>query len=203
MFRTVEDEIKKAAMLRTRFEWTILLIIVALLGSAWIMISKEPEKTVSTQTLTEAPVVGHAAPDFILQTAVGEKVDLEDIIHPAHVEGQPVVLNFWASWCAPCRVEMPHLQNASLKYNGRAAIIGVNQGETAKTVADFAAEQGITYPLLIDQNQEVNYLYDVRGLPTTIFIGADGVVREVVIGTVTQAVLEDRVEKLLAEAAAE
>lgn len=129
---------------------------------------------------------------------------MKEIIRPANMsDGQPVVLNFWASWCAPCRVEMPHLQNASLKYNGRAAIIGVNQGESQKTIADFAAEQGITYPLLVDESQDVNYLYDVRGLPTTVFIGADGIVREVVIGTVTQAVLEDRVEKLLAEAGQE
>lgn len=188
-------------MLRTRFEWTILLVIAALLGSAWIMISQEPAATeAASQTLTEAPVVGHQAPDFTLQTSLGQEMSMNEMIHPANVSGQPVVLNFWASWCAPCRVEMPHLQNASVKYNGRAAIIGVNQGESQKTVADFAAEQGVTYPLLIDESQEVNYLYDVRGLPTTVFIGADGIVREVVIGTVTQAVLEDRVEKLLAEA---
>jgi thiol-disulfide isomerase/thioredoxin len=165
------------------------------------MISQEPVSTeAATQTLTEAPVVGHLAPDFTLQTPLGQEMSMNEIVQATNGNGQPVVLNFWASWCAPCRVEMPHLQNASVKYNGRAAIIGVNQGESQKTVADFAAEQGVTYPLLIDESQEVNYLYDVRGLPTTIFIGPDGMVREVVIGTVTQAVLEDRVEKLLAEA---
>ncbi|MCP4359286.1 MAG: TlpA family protein disulfide reductase [Chloroflexi bacterium] len=187
-------------MLKSRFEWIILLIIAAMLGGAWIVVSREPvTPEAGPITLTEAPIVGHLAPDFTLQTPLGEQVALSEIMQTAAAGGQPVVLNFWASWCAPCRVEMPHLQQASVKYNGRAAIIGVNQGESARTVTDFAAEQGVTYPLLVDSDMTINQLYDVRGLPTTLFIDAEGVVREVVIGTVTQAVLEDRVESLLAE----
>ena len=185
---------------KTRFEWVIVIIAAVLLGGAWIVISREPvvpER--GPQTLTEAPIVGHLAPDFELETALGQTVSLSEVIE-ANATGQPVVLNFWASWCAPCRVEMPHLQNTNVKYNGRAAVIGVNQGEALNTVMDFGAEYNISYPLLVDTTQEVSQLYEVRGLPTTIFIDADGVVREVVIGTVTQAVLEDRLDNLLAEA---
>ena len=187
-------------MLKTRFEWTILLVVAALLGGAWIVFSQEPATASRGPiTLTEAPVVGHLAPDFTAETAVGESVNLHQIFNE-EASGQPVVLNFWASWCAPCRVEMPHFQNASRKYNGRATILGINQGESAQIVTNFGNEFGITYPLLVDDENEVNYLYTVNSLPTTIFIGADGVVKEVLIGTISQAVLEERIESLIAEA---
>lgn len=190
----------KRKLMSTRFEWVILLLAAILLGGAWITVSREPVVAErGLQSLTEAPIVGHLAPDFVLETAVGQQVTLSELIE-ADSTGRPVVLNFWASWCAPCRVEMPHLQNAAVKYNGRAAILGVNQGETAETVADFGAEYNISYPLLVDTDYTVNNLYAVRGLPTTVFIDADGIVREVVLGAVTQAVLEERLDNLIAEA---
>jgi peroxiredoxin len=94
---------------------------------------------------------------------------------------------------------MAHFQNISLKYNGRIAILGVNQGESASLITNFAAGMGLTYPLLVDQDNQVNQLYDVVSLPTTIFIDGRGIVREVIIGIMSQAVIEDRVERLLAE----
>lgn len=182
-------------MLKTRFEWTILLILAALLGGAWIVWSQETAVSSHIITLTEAPVVGHKAPVFTLATVTEHPVSLQNLV------GQPVVLNFWASWCMPCRVEMPHLQEASQQYHGRAAIIGVNQGETSQTVAQFGAEYNISYPLLVDSELAISQLYGVAGLPTTLFIDADGVVREVIMGTVNLAVIEDRLDGLLAEAA--
>lgn len=174
------------------------MVVATLLGTAWIVVSREPVQQSGPITLTEAPIVGYRAPDFTLQTPLGETVTLSDVM--ARSGGQPVVLNFWASWCGPCRVEMPDLQRAAMKYNGRAAIIGVNQGEDPATVTDFGNEFAITYPLLVDQDNDVNRTYNVNSLPTTIFIDAGGVVREVNVGILTQAVLEDRIENLLAEA---
>lgn len=86
-----------------------------------------------------------------------------------------------------------------MKYNGRVAFLGVNQGEDAATVTDFGNQFNITYPLLVDQTSEINRLYNVRSLPTTIFIDGNGVVREVVVGIISQAVLEDRVQGMLTE----
>lgn len=171
--------------------------MVALLGSAWIVVSRDSTLESGPTTLTEAPIVGHLAPGFTLMNAVGQPVALSDFVNRSDGQSRPVVLNFWASWCAPCRIEMPHFQNASRKYNGRAAIIGVNQAESTEVVSDFGNEFGISYLLLVDADNTVNRLYNVTGLPTTIFIDADGVVREVVVGTVSQAVLEDRIERLL------
>jgi thiol-disulfide isomerase/thioredoxin len=114
--------------------------------------------------------------------------------------GQPVVLNFWATWCGPCRIEMPHLQEASEEYNGRVAFLGVNQGESAEQITSFTDEVGTSYPILLDQDYVVNNRYQIRSLPTTLFINADGTVAEVIVGTINKAIIEDRVEQLLQNA---
>lgn len=178
-------------MLRSKYEWAIWIVVAALLGGGWIALSKEDVRPAQTLTLTEAPIVGHLAPDFTLPTIFGEAHTLSDY------RGQPVVLNFWASWCGPCRVEMPFFERAQMKYNGRATILGVNQGESAAVIRDFHARQPVSYPLLVDDDNAVNLRYAVNSLPTTIFLDADGVVREVIVGIVNQAVLEDRIESFL------
>lgn len=179
-------------------------MLAMVLGTAWIVLSREPVTQASGPiTLTEAPIVGHLAPDFTLQTAVGQTITLSEIVDTAGVAGQPVVLNFWASWCAPCRVEMPSLQQASVKYNGHVAFIGINQGEDFSTITDFGNEYNVTYPLLMDPDNRVNFLYEVNSLPTTVFVDQNGIVREVVIGILSAAVLQDRVESMLAEASSQ
>ena len=181
-------------MLNSRFAWTIALVAVGLLGGAWILSSQVPTATVGADPrLTEAPIAGYLAPGFTLNNTVGEPVSLIDY------QGRPVVLNFWASWCPPCRAEIPHFQEASIKYNGQAAILGVDQGEPQTIVADFGAALGVSYPLLLDSDNAVNRKYGVTALPTTVFVGPDGVIREVYTGIVNGAVLQDRIERLLSE----
>jgi cytochrome c biogenesis protein CcmG, thiol:disulfide interchange protein DsbE len=186
-------------MLKSRLEWTAVFLVAALTGIAWILISRTPLLSTGPITLAEAPIVGQLAPDFSLNTPQGELVLLSDIVDRDGNTGMPVVLNFWASWCGPCRVEMPDLQRTSMKFNGRSTILGINQGESAKVVTTFGAEFNISYPLLVDEDNDVNREYMVSSLPTTIFIDAKGIVREVHIGILTQAVLEDRIEQILAE----
>lgn len=181
-------------MLNSRFGWALLFMGVAVLGLGWVAYSQEEESSLSGgETLTEAPVAGYLAPGFTLNSTLGEQISLVDY------RGQPVVLNFWATWCPPCRAEMPLFQEASVKYNGRATVLGVDQGEPQSIVSDFGNALSITYPLLVDQDNSVNRNYGVAALPTTIFIDGEGVVREVFTGIVSQAVLEDRIERLIAE----
>jgi peroxiredoxin len=181
-------------MLKTRFGWTILLLILGLLGGAWIFFSQEPTAQFGvTDNLTEAPIAGYFAPEFTSSTTQGETLTLSDY------RGQPTVLNFWASWCPPCRAEAPHFQAASLKFNGQATIIGVDQGEPLPAVADFGALMGLSYPLVLDEDSSINRMYGVAALPTTVFIDADGIIQEVYTGIINQAVLEERVERLLKE----
>ena len=182
---------KMGAMLKTRLEWTVLLLLAALLGGAWVVISREPPAGPDYVVLAEAPLVGHIAPDFMLATADNQSHSLSSY------RGQPVVLNFWATWCAPCRLEMPHLQAASEQFDGRVTFLGINDGELVSLVTEFASELELTYPLLLDNGRTVSTLFEIRSLPTTLFINSDGTVAEVIIGAVNQAVLEDRLEKLL------
>ena len=181
-------------MLKSRFSWTILFLGLAILGGAWILFSQESSADVAiSDELTEAPIAGYFAPSFTLPTTLGVEVSLSDF------RGQPAVLNFWASWCPPCRIEIPHLEAVSTKYNGRAVILGIDQGEPPSVVADFGAAMSVTYPLLVDERSEVNRLYGIAALPTTVFIDADGIVREVYTGIINQAVLEERIERILAD----
>jgi cytochrome c biogenesis protein CcmG, thiol:disulfide interchange protein DsbE len=185
-------------MANKRYQWSILLVLTALLGGAWIVMSQETAVVRDTGR-TPAPIVGHPAPEFELMTTGGNSYSLASYVNPASGGGTPVILNFWATWCGPCRIEMPHFERASQKYEGQVMLLAVNQMETPAQIDTFAEEMGLTFPLLVDQDRVVNNRYGVINLPTTVFIDADGIVREVIIGTINQAILEDRIGRLLSE----
>ena len=179
-------------MPKSRFTWILLFLGVLFLGSAWILESRQPlDNQAEAAGVAEAPAVGYLAPDFTLSTLDGTDFTL------SQYRGQPVVLNFWATWCPPCRAEIPYFQQASVKYNGQVAIVGVDDGETVAKVAPFANEVGITYPLPIDEQSLVSRRYNVNSLPSTFFIDAEGVIQKVHIGLISQAVLESQIEQLL------
>ena len=179
----------------SRFALSLFLLGALLLGTAWIVESREVVAPGATEepALPEAPIAGYRAPDFTLTTLTGDTVRLSDY------RGQPVVVNFWATWCPPCRAEIPHFQAASRRYNGRIIFLGVDDGEPVATVAPFAAKMGITYPIPLDTESAVSRLYRVNSLPSTFFIDASGVIRHVQFGLVTEAVLEENVQVLLAD----
>lgn len=182
--------------MRQRLEWITLIVLAGLIGAGWVYLSRETNAGRGPTPVHTAPYVGNLAPDFTLQTFDGQAVTLRDFTAGG---GTPVVLNFWATWCPPCRVEMPYFENVGRLYEGEVAVLGLNQAESAATIARYARDHGLTYPLLVDSDMKVNNLYGVLNLPTTIFIDKNGVVSEVLIGTISQAVLEDRIEGLLEE----
>jgi peroxiredoxin len=128
--------------------------------------------------------LGHPAPDFTLQTPAGESVSLREL------QGQPVVLNFWATWCGPCRAEMPELQRLHERLAPAGVVVlGVNQGEGPGAVAAYREELGVDFPTAMDQRLGVSRMYGVNSIPKTFFIDRDGVIRSIFIGPMTDAVL--------------
>ncbi len=127
---------------------------------------------------------GRYAPDFALTDLNGETVRLSDW------RGQVVLLNFWASWCVPCRQEMPLLQATHEAYAGDGLVVlAVNMGEERRRVEGFAADLAVTFPVLADEETTVGTLYRVRGAPTTYFIDREGVIRQRYVGPLTSGML--------------
>jgi peroxiredoxin len=119
--------------------------------------------------------VGRVAPDFLLETPEGGELRLSDL------RGQPVLVNFWASWCAPCRQEMPEIVRAYDGAGGDLVVVGVNLQENAGAVTSFADDYGMTFPIAIDRTGQVGESWriggPIEGIPSSYFIDADGVVR--------------------------
>lgn len=133
------------------------------------------------------PALGQPAPDFILeQPGTGERVSLSDF------RGQPVVLNFWATWCVPCRTEMPDLQTAHDEED--VVVLAVNWQESDVVVERFLDEFGLTFPTVLDRDGRVREHYGVVGLPATFFIDPDGILRARNFGPVYGNLLGDGIE---------
>jgi peroxiredoxin len=131
-----------------------------------------------------APVAGALAPDFTLETLGGQSVSLSDY------RGQQVLVNFWASWCVPCREEAPQLQAAYEQYDD-FVILGVNVLDTEDNAQAFAAEFGLTFPLPVDDGGSTMRTYRVRALPMSFFLDRGGVIRFVHMGPLTEATIAE------------
>lgn len=135
---------------------------------------------------------GNRARNFTLETLDGTAASLEDY------QGSVVLINFWATWCAPCRDEVPDLQAAYDTYQEeRFVVLGVNVEEARNRIIPFVAELEITYPILLDETGQVLKLYRTLGLPTSILVDRDGVIQVRHIGYLSADQLERYLAKLL------
>ena len=125
------------------------------------------------------PVIGALAPDFVAVTSAGETVTLRDL------RGRVVIINFWATWCGPCTVEMPVLQSLADTYAlDQLRILAVNVDEPAARFVSWAAARGLTFDLLPDLDGAIQRAYHLRGTPQTVVIGPDGAIRAIFYGAV-------------------
>ena len=139
-----------------------------------------------------APSQGAEVPDFTLETVDGETVSLSDY------RGQPVVLNFWATWCTPCREEMPLLQETYEAHQDAGLVmLGVNVLESPEAVAGFLKEVGVDFPVLLDTDSAAVNRYLVNSLPMTFFIDREGRLRTLVVGGMSKEVLDERLSTIL------
>lgn len=146
------------------------------------------------QPATTAPIIGGLAPDFTLTNLKGESISLSQF------KGQPVIINFWATWCIPCLKEMPVLQTAFEAHkNDGLIILGINRAETEDLVKPFISESEITFEILYDVEAGVNQTYLVSGLPRTIFINRQGIIKNIHIGELQETLLQGYIDNLLRE----
>jgi thiol-disulfide isomerase/thioredoxin len=136
------------------------------------------------------PIVNAQAPDFALENLTGELVRLSER------RGKPVILNFWATWCAPCVIEMPNIHEFYEKYPGQFDVLAVNADESRLDVERFADDMGLTFDVLLDPGGKVQQLYEIRGYPTSFFVDRQGVIRVQHIGLMTEDNLADYLLKV-------
>lgn len=178
--------------------WWALTAAVLVLGTLWAWASRVPAAEAGLGRVA-SPREGFPAPPFALEALDGTSVALADL------RGRVVVVNLWASWCGPCRAEMPALQRlyAAQRAEG-LEVLAVNSTvqDSEAAAREFARSFGLTFPVLLDRAGEVSDRYRLRALPSTFFIGRDGVIRAVIVGgPLSEAVLRAQVADLLAEAA--
>ena len=151
--------------------------------------------TQANQGSAPAPVAGAPAPEFTLQSLDGEMVRLSQF------NGQPVLINFWATWCPPCRLEMPDLVRAYEAHRAEGfVILGVNLTfqDSVDDVHAFVEEFKMTFPVLLDESGDVtNEVYRLRGLPLTVFVDRDGVIVRVHVGAMTGQQIDEFVAEIM------
>lgn len=177
-----------AAMVSTAFYLFAMTILIASAFSGCSLSSS----TSINNTAGTSTRVGGTAPDFMLPGLDGTMVTLDQY------RGSPVLLNFWATWCGPCRTEMPFLEEVYREWEEKGLVmLAVNVGETAATVQSFMDENGFTMPVLLDRTQATSRNYNITGIPTTFILDKDGIIREKVIGIFTSVnSIEQRLESV-------
>ncbi len=137
-----------------------------------------------------APAVGEPAADFTAITTTGETVTLSEL------RGKPTWVVFGATWCANCRAEAPDVVAVAEEFEGRANVLTVYVGESMSTVQEYAERIKASNPQIIDSTKSVGSAYSVIGIPVHFFIDGEGIIREIVLGTLTKQSASERLEAL-------
>jgi peroxiredoxin len=167
----------------------LILIAVAIVST----INNDKDKPSSNKAEAAGGLeIGVKAPDFELVTLEGKKVKLSDY------RGKKVLLNFWATWCPPCKKEMPDMEKLHEKAGDELVILAVNN-DPENNVKGFAKEMGVTFPILLDNTdakKSITDKYRVQSIPTTFFVDKDGIIQNKFLGAMTLEFMELNVNKL-------
>jgi cytochrome c biogenesis protein CcmG/thiol:disulfide interchange protein DsbE len=185
----------------TNRQWNMVFAGVLLVGSAFIATTRvgpsggaaAPPAPVSADT-APAPLPDRPAPDFTLPTLDGTTVTLSKL------KGQVALINIWATWCPPCRAEMPTIQATYEQYREQGfTVLAVDLQEDPRTVAGFMREFKLTFPALLDTDGAVSQAYQAYALPSSFFVDRKGIIRAVYHGPMPRGVIAGTIEQLLQE----
>jgi len=153
------------------------------------VISPTPEPS----TPVEGAAIGKSAPNFQFNNAHEQPVSLADF------RGKPILLNFWATWCSPCRAELPYIQKVYDKWSEYGLVVlAVNMGESPSKVEEFMKSHNFSFPVLLDSKRSLADKYNIRYIPTTYFIDDNGVIKHIKIGAFSGvAEIEDMINNIL------
>lgn len=164
---------KKRLIIRTV---VLILLVVAIIFA------------ITTRDKSKVLAVGDVAPDFELVDLEGDKVRLSDY------KGEGVFLNFWGTWCPPCKKEMPYMENMYKEFEEKGVhVLAVNIKQSKFTVETFRDQYNLSFPMVIDKDESVRRAYDVLPLPTTIMINKDGIIEDII----TTGMSEDEIRSLM------
>lgn len=169
----------------------IVLSLLLIAAGAWMVY--EQQQQTAGQAQSAAVPNSQKAPDFALQTVEGATVRLSDL------RGKVVLLNFWATWCPPCKAEMPDLNALHQQYGTERdfLVVGVNMEENAADVAAFAGSRQIAFPLLLDPEGAVSAgRYAVRSLPMSLIIDREGQIRDTWMGQISKDAMLARLQRV-------
>ncbi len=182
----------------------LILLAVALIGlltalgcassSQDIRDGPEPSEIVGGggEQLAPAPEVGRLAPDFTLTDLDGNSVSLSDF------RGRAVFINFWATWCPGCRVEMPEIEAVHQEYKDKdVVVIGVDIREDEDTVRRFIESKGYSWTFVMDTTGEVTMNYRIIAIPTSFFLDEEGVITAIKTGAITKKSMESRLAEAM------
>lgn len=170
----------------------LLLAMLVAVGIGYFVVG-QPVGTYPVLASEQKPEAGFQAPHFVL-TGLDQQ--------PYKVEGKrekPLILNFWASWCGPCRIEAPDLQHMYEKYGKQVDIYGINAtaNDDPESAMAFVKEYKLTFPIPMDVAGKVTEQYKLMAFPTTFIVNKEGVIRKKIIGTLDAATLENEIRELL------
>lgn len=173
----------------------IILFVLVVFGVTLLYGELSENYNIEQKTEDKVEKEKQKAPDFEVVSENGEIVKLSDNI------GKPVVINFWATWCGPCRVELPAFENMYKKYHDKVEFMMVNltdgMREKKEDVKEFISENNYSFPVFYDTNQNAANAYNITSIPVTVFIDADGNIENYRVGGLRENKLKEYIEELL------
>jgi thiol-disulfide isomerase/thioredoxin len=178
-----------------RILWVLVgIAIIASVGVALLRGRQGVLPVASTGSVAadqKSPLVGKTLPALRLTDLDGHPES------PDQLRGRPALLNFWATWCIPCRAEMPEIQHEVNVWGSKVSVVGVDDGEDAATIRSFISDLGVVrYTLWRDSTGQVDSLLKAPGLPYSVFLDKQGVVKRIFLGQMSRQYIDDRFREL-------